>query len=350
MLISTKNKTMEAVSIMKKILIAIILMSINLVSTPAAELLFSSGFESAITLTKLPKGFAYWNLTGTDVGTGDDWTTTINAIPETRIAVDGGLYGNYDSTWITHSLAELVADPKDAENQVMHFTLPDAPWNVRGWYDSARLSAAMMYNLSGDDVFKEGYIKYRMYLDAGFSELEDLATAIDWLVITEIFEHAYENCQRFRCNLNIHKDAGVGESLYWELTAQDYSSCNTMGAGVWTETNTSVSIPVETWFTFEMYFKKGNASTGRVWVAITPDGGSQQVLFDVTNHTQNSGTSSFYTGDWAVFKLYIDGAIVHSMADNKTPLGSYYDDFEYWDDIPEIISIPAPPENVIIID
>jgi hypothetical protein len=334
-LISTKNKIVEVVSIMKKFLLVIILMNINLVFAQAAELLFKSGFSSSSSIYSQHSPFHYWTLQNTDAQSGYDWTDGIDAIPETRSTILGGLYGNFDNTLSTNCVAEITTDPDDAGNQVLHYEHYTAP------VGSARLSAALMYNLSGDNMFQQGYIKYRMRLSEGIGEIENISNTVDWLMLTELWEYDQSRNQHARWNFHIYKDWGVGEKLYWAILMQEYQPTRRL---IWTEENRAVSVPVDEWFTFEMFFKRGDADNGSIWIAITPDGQPRQVLFDITNYTQHT-TDPQILADWAVFKLYTIQWLVEMMNKKGTPLGIHYDDFEYWDDIPGTLP-PRPPENL----
>jgi hypothetical protein len=335
---------------MKKFLIlVIILFNANLVIAQTPELLFKSGFDSStkITYTGL---YPPWNISGTDASTSNNWVTTIYAIDNVEKT-----YGNVENPWGTYSLAEIVADPENANNKVLHFIAYDMPWKG-SYYNSARISWSLIYKSTGT-LFTEGYTKYRMRFSAGFGALANVSNAIDWLIISEIFEHnsaLTPNDETYSLNLSIHKDWGNGQKIYWSVGSRykdanynwvyDYTTGH--GPSAWSATNKTVSVPIETWFTLEMYFKKGDATHGRYYVAITPDGGSKQCLFDITGYTYSTLDSVNTVTDWSMLKLYTDMA--HAMA--STPLGIWYDDFEYWNTIPVTApgTVPGSPNNLII--
>lgn len=314
-------------------IIQLLLLDKNEVEKPVVtDLLFRSGFDQGTAIKNLFAEWEinYWRILGADTRSKYDWTADINSIDITKISLAGGLYGNYDNTWGSHALAEITSDPDNASNRVLRYVIPDTPYNQAGWYQSARVSSAILYNSEGN-TFSQGYIKYRMRLGAGFQALMEIDGVVDWLVLSELFQYSAPGCQCARWNLNVHKNQSVGSPIFWRLSGQQMKDCGTPGEYLWREANTEVAIPIETWFTLEMYFKKGFGSEGKFWVAITLDGQSRQIIFDVNNHTQHP-VESGHISDWAIFKLYLDGGIAHNAAANGTPLEIHYDDFEYWNE------------------
>ena len=77
--------------------------------------------------------------------------------------------------------------------------------------------------------------------------------------------------------------------------------------------------------------KEGNKETGRFYMAITPDGGSKQVVFDVTNFTHNTQDPApdGFTG-YNPMKLYTSKEVVAFMKSNGKTLQIYWDDFKLW--------------------
>jgi len=55
----------------------------------------------------------------------------------------------------------------------------------------------------------------------------------------------------------------------------------------------------------EYYFKEGNAETGQVYLAITPEGGREQVVYNIKNFTHNTSdpNPAEFTG-YKPMKLY----------------------------------------------
>jgi hypothetical protein len=330
---------------MKIFLIVIILLNAHLVFAQTPERLFESGFESATTITQ--GGTAWSYITSVDASTGDNWVDDFIAAP---IKVSGSGSGaviesTVDGTWGTNSIIELTADPEDAGNQVLHHSHVLAN---SGGGSSSRANTFIHYNYTSGPYFDEAYIKYKIYLGEGVEALEGLGSQVDWFMLSELWVHDPTNYyQAFRLNFNINF-ANTGGHFYWYVLAQDYRQ--DLGAAVlagveWDETNTSVAVPMQEWFTVEMYVKKGDSGNGKLKIWITPDGGSRTQIFDITALTEDPDTSSYPIVEWHMLKMYNDGNDVARAVSNGTPIEIYYDDFEYWNTIPGTIP-PRPPENL----
>jgi hypothetical protein len=100
---------------------------------------------------------------------------------------------------------------------------------------------------------------------------------------------------------------------------------------VWNADHLDVKVPIGKWFTMDYYFKEGNKETGRFWMAITPDGGQKQVVFDVHNFTHMTldpapnGMSGYNP-----MKLYTDPKIVNYVKSQGKILQIFWDDFKLW--------------------
>ncbi len=93
----------------------------------------------------------------------------------------------------------------------------------------------------------------------------------------------------------------------------------------------------------EIYYKEGDAQTGRVYLAITPDGKPRQVVFDVTGWTYcpTSPTPDGIT-DWNPLKLYTSKEVVRFVKGQEKTLQIYWDDFELWKNRRPTDSTPTP--------
>ena len=123
-----------------------------------------------------------------------------------------------------------------------------------------------------------------MKLSDGYTALPSLTTApIDWLNINEIWEYDAAghpgdwSYQTGRWSMDLHKDYGSGQVLYWYIHYEQYLPTRYK---VWEVENRSVSVPTEQWFTLEYFFKRGNASTGRIIIsyAYPVDSGDLSVI------------------------------------------------------------------------
>ena len=318
---------------MKKLFLIIALLACSASSAWSADKLFESGFEANSAILHPTGTFVPWTITGIDASTGYDWTDDIRALGTG--ASDFGLYGAADHTWGTDTIIALVADPANASNQVLEFSAINTATN------GCRLQVGLEWNLPGSTLTTEYYEKYRMRFD-GFEELNTVGPAsVEWLIIQQHFEHlvATPTCQVSNLYLSIHKGNGISSSTYWDLGWRYTDGCDsgwvyfsTPSDIAWHQTNTTVPIPNETWFTIEWYAKKGNGSTGRVIVYITPDGGTRTLLFDVTDYTEHPTRAGYYR-ESSPFCIYADNTS-DTMATAGHPLTIYFDDFEYWNGLP----------------
>lgn len=79
--------------------------------------------------------------------------------------------------------------------------------------------------------------------------------------------------------------------------------------------------------------KEGNASTGRFYMTIQPDGGKKEVIYDLTKITHNS-TDPNPDGvtDFNPIKLYTSKGLIDYMRGQGKSLQIYWDDFRLWKD------------------
>lgn len=117
------------------------------------------------------------------------------------------------------------------------------------------------------------------------------------------------------------------------LDAQRQQPKEEMFKCLWSRENRKILVPVDEWFTLEVFFKPGDQNTGRVWIAITREDGQRQVLFDVSNYTRHPDNPQPLRG-WQFFKLYTSSKILDFMRQAGKPVAAYYDDLEYWSDFP----------------
>ena len=83
----------------------------------------------------------------------------------------------------------------------------------------------------------------------------------------------------------------------------------------------------------ELYMKEGKAGVGRFYFAVTPDGGTKTVVFDVIEPTCNpddQAPDGFK--DINPIKLYCDKDIPQWLQARGRSLKVYWDDFEFWKD------------------
>jgi len=303
---------------------------------PAAEegkkgvLLFHSGFEpgSRIRHSANP-------LTGDDDITGkdvslpapNDWVEDLDNSKNI-----GRFNLQYQGGDTTQRFARIIPEPGNPSNHVLHFWLNEA--NVDG--SKGRIQA----NLYGAETgMKEFYQSVRIFLPDDFLMVRKFPQKISWLTIAEFWNNITWNQSvphRFRITLGIGKPVDWESDLCFILDGQDcelFENGSQKYTTLWKEINQNVKVPVGKWFTMEYYYKEGDAKTGRFWMAIQPEGGERQVVFDVTHFTHNSGDKNpDGVTDFNPLKLYTSKALIDFMRSNGKALQIYWDDFKLWRD------------------
>ena len=296
--------------------------------SPAGSLIFHSGFEAGS--TGVTNAACMTNITGVDqsVSSPNDWVNDLDGYPNF-----GSLRFQYEPGDCTERSASIVADPTSSNgNKVLKFVLA----SVGASATKGRVQAIMQNNPSS---LKETYYKFRMYLHPDLEKLKQMPDPLTWFTIAEFWNQPSWTAGTqypYRVSLDIHKPAGsgTGQPLYFHLKGERTPITNSEEGAfetVWTEQNLGYRIPTGQWLTCEIYYKEGNASTGRFYFALTPEGGTKNVIFDVTNWTYdpNNPTPSGLTG-FHPFKLYTSKATVNFVRDHSGTLQVLWDDIEFW--------------------
>lgn len=303
--------------------------------------LFESGFENATTTSQ--------GSGGADI-TGDGWNTTLEAAPEI-----GNFSIQYEGGDVTERIAEIVANPVDNDptgsKKVLMFRL-DKP-NVDTTPRKSRVQANLYDNLgTGSDRLTKMYQSVRMYLpSSNWNKLQAYPLKIDCLTIFEFWNNktwgtAISN--GFRVSVNIVKDAGSNQPLRFEAHGQTYNpngynstTCSNPGnssqyCNLWVATS-SMTVPLDKWFTVDIYYQQGEASGGRFFLGITQATGQENTVFDVINSTRTPGDlSANGLNDFNPMKMYTSGSLIDYMNDGSNggpkPLVIYWDDYKIWKD------------------
>lgn len=99
----------------------------------------------------------------------------------------------------------------------------------------------------------------------------------------------------------------------------------------WEQENTSFAIPFGEWMELELYIKEGDQDNGRFYMAVTPENGTKEVLFDITNRTQHhkescpDGFTQFQPLKW-----YTGEELINYMAAGDKDLSVYWDDWKLY--------------------
>lgn len=290
-----------------------------------SELIFHSGFEgtSAVLTTNNDQ---IDDIEGIDttLPNPNDWVLDFdqhNNIGSFRIYYEGG---DESQRW-----ARVVADPENPENQALSFRLAEA--NV-DWLSKGRVQA----DVYGNNGLFEIYQKVRIYLDPDFAELRNYPERIWFLNLLTIWNNrSWDNTPfPFKISLHLEKpEEGMGEDLFFNIQGRiiDDIPAAYEDEFVWQETNEAVEVPFGEWFMMEMYFKEGDETEGRFYLAITPEGGEKEVVFDIHNFTHHPyDPDPDGLTDFNPMKLYTSHDIIEFMQSNDKVLQIYWDDYELW--------------------
>ena len=296
----------------------------NVSSKPVAtgspgELLFQSGFEAGSKV--IPYGDRH-DLIGKDLSVTEkgDWVADLEK--------DGNANFRFEYTGGDDSkrYAAIIPEPGNPQNKVLQFWLNDY-WLASENQEKARVQADL-YGIKGG--YKEFYQSVKVFLTDDFSALTKYPKQISWLTISEFWNNEWWVATEkygFRLTLGIGKPQGESD-LFFILNAE-----NAGQKEVWGERNEKVKVPIGKWFKMDYYFKEGNAETGRFYMAIIPDGGSRQVVYDVKGFTHNTSdpAPNGVTG-YNPMKLYTSKEVVSFVKSHGKTLQIYWDDFKLWKD------------------
>ena len=295
------------------------------ISGSEGELIFQSGFEPGSTVLKKTNDA---DIIGIDKSFTDhnDWVSDFDNHP-----VIGNFNIQYQGGDSTMRYAKIIPEPGNPSNHVLHFWL-DAP-NVGG--SKGRIQA----NLYGNKDIFEFYQSVRVFLHEDFITVRKYPKKITWLTIAEFWNNitwSQSVPYRFRITLGIGKPVVTESDLCFILDAQDcqlFEDGSQKYTTIWSESNETVKVPIGKWFTLDLYYKEGNNETGKFFLAMTPDGGSKQIIFDIKKITHNTeDPHPDGVGDFNPIKLYTSKDLINFMKSQGKTLQIYWDDYILWKD------------------
>ncbi|NOQ76153.1 MAG: T9SS type A sorting domain-containing protein [Crocinitomix sp.] len=310
---------------MKLRIISLLLLQSLIGSTQTSELIFHSGFEPMSTLTVGGN-----DIIGVDnsVSPPNNWVNDLEYHPNI-----GNFSIFYEGGNDTMRFAKIVTDPTDSTNNILQYWLKHP--NVSG--TKGRVQA----ELYGNNNLTEMSQKVRIYLPSDWDIIKSAdGGTVEWMVIMTLWNNAGWTGEGnpFKVSLGIHKRNPWSSDLNFNLTGDIKT---TYWEHIWEESDSSYSIPVGQWLTLETYFKEGDASNGRFVLAVTPEGGTKQVIFDVTNFTHHpDDTSPDGMKHYNPMKLYTSDIVIDYVRNNDGVLQMYWDDFEIWKDTNTVLNIP----------
>jgi len=290
------------------------------------EIIFHSGFEADSKVVIRNNGDA--DITGADKSFTDhnDWVESFDNHPNI-----GNFNLQYQGGDTTMRYAKIIPEPGNPSNNVLKFWL-DAP-NVGG--SKGRIQG----NIYGNNGLYEFYQSVRIFLHDDFNTVKEFPKAIHWLTLAEFWNNitwSQSVPYRFRITLGIGKEAGAGNNLHFILDAQDCELFETGGQKyntIWAENNKETDVPVGSWFTLDLYYKEGNAETGKFYLAMTTGKNEKKVIFDLTRITHNTvDPQPDGVGDFNPIKLYTSKELIDFMHSRGKTLQMFWDDYSLWKD------------------
>ena len=286
------------------------------------ELIFQSGFENS---TVIPRN-ADADIIGADNSFSDhnDWVKDFDNHPDI-----GSFNLQYHKGDSSMRYARIIEEPGNSSNHVLQFWLNE-PSNEQS---NGRIQA----NLYGNKGLKEFYQSVRMFLPEDFNTVPSFPKNIHWLTIAEFWNNITWSPtvpDRFRITLGLGKPTEKEDGLFFIVDAQDcelFENGRQKYTTIWAETNEKIKVPVGKWFTMEYYYKEGDSTHGRFYMAITPQNGNKTVVFDVTRITHNTQDHKpDGVTDFNPMKLYTSKELVQYMKSKGKTLQIYWDDFKLW--------------------
>lgn len=290
--------------------------------TYTEEMLFQTGFNNT-SLTNGPYQNAEFSGTDASLSDHNNWSDFVSHSNVGYVEI-GYEAGNDDQR-----IAQIVSDPDSAANQVMSFRIME-PHIKEGSHEKGRVQLSVNDN----QCIKEIYQTVRLKLHPDMAYLMDWDKRVPWLTVFEFWNNAtWSNEKRtFRVTVNLFKDAeGPVDEIHFHVKA-DHQRCNICDwESDWEQEATNFAIPFGTWMEIELYLLEGDENNGRFYMAVTPEGGSKVVLFNITNNTQHlkekcpDGFTHFQP-----MKLYTSDEVINYMKDGNKRLELFWDDWKLY--------------------
>lgn len=222
--------------------------------------------------------------------------------------------------------ASIVEDPDNPGNKVLKYQIFE-PHIKEGSNRKGRIQLSVHDNNCIKEIHQKVSLKIHPDL-VYFTEREE---RLYWFTLFEFWNNGAWTKEKFpfRVSVNLYKEEGVGSDLNFRVKS-DYQNCRTCKwKEVWGETATDFPILFGEWMEIEIYLKEGDTENGRFYMAVTPEGGSKQVLFDISNTTQHpkekcpDGFTHF-----EAMKIYTSDDNINYMKDANKELSIFWDNWQ----------------------
>ncbi len=265
------------------------------------DLAFNFGFEN-VSLVQTGNNA---HITGVDTAftSNNNWGDYIDND-------QGNLNINYEDGSISERIAEIVRDPQDPTNSVLHFNITSP--NVYKGKKPEKARIQLQYH--NTQCVKEYYQSCRIFLPkSNMEHLRQDDDLIYWLSIFEFWNNGNWTGEKypFRITVGLWKDQGSGADIVFQVKGEKDKKLGGF-EDLWHEKTDNYPVPFGKWFELEMYLQEGDANNGRFYLAIIPEGGSKTVLFDIHNYTQHpkekcpDGFTHIHPLKWYTSKEVVD--------------------------------------------
>ena len=232
---------------------------------------------------------------------------------------------------------DLVPDPVDSGNQVLHMWIREPGENVsdddstpcNGEEDGAR-KARIQHVLKDNSELIAFHYQVKIRLGQSFQDLIDSEYDFNWMTIGEFWNNQPSENNSFRITLNMIKPDNVsGTPFYFGLKADQQPEGQSKWYSVWEdELISSQEVPIAEWFTLGVTVVEGDFENGRVFIEITTDGATEP-LFEVddwTHHPEDDSPDGFRQIN--TMKLYTSGTVMCGMKAQNLQLEAWWDDYQ----------------------
>jgi len=287
------------------------------------KLLFKTNFGEGVSLGNIrnySSGGAWQDLIGPDKETG--FSFPVKALQADFTGIQLITFDKADPTTITKNMEtsiHKVAGPNGKMvNELMHNVLiksiglaPSGKGHVQAPFMIKRS------HKSGD--LTDLYISYWYKFQKNLSEkLDPKISSANWRMLFEFKTGGYLDSWKgdYRFSIGIIKEAD--NKLVWRLKGDNGANGPWPKVEYWEEKNTSILIPLDQWFLFEVYWHRSKSDDGRFWTAI-----NGQVLLD--HKGKNMGIKDLPINRIMVANPYSGGS---------APVESHITQVEIWDGFP----------------
>lgn len=283
------------------------------------ELLFQTGFEGTV----LTKG-AYKNdyISGTDLNfmSNNSWSHFM-AHPKIGFVEIG-----YEDGDDHQRKATIVDDPDHAGNRVLKYQIFE-PHIQEGSIFKGRIQLSVHNNNCIKEIFQT--IKLKLHPD--MVQFQERADRLYWFTLFEFWNNGAWTKEKypFRVSINLFKEEGAGKNINFRVKS-DYFQ-NLKWKEVWGETASSFPVTFGKWLNIELYIKEGEGTQGRLYMAVTPENGTKEILFDISNTTQHpkEKCADGFT-HFELMKMYLGEEDINYMKEQKKNLVVYWDDWKLY--------------------